>query len=120
MTEEKIKTIQRLSFENYIWVAFIVISALDIYGDELIKKYLRDNDLKADKRAKKIFFYIIIVTLVIYIYFLIRNYADWRKHQDDDAYQIRFLGSIFVIVGTLCFLYFQLKTANPTDSLSNV
>lgn len=120
MTEDKQKLIKRLTFENYIWVIFIIISILDIYGDELIKKYLRENDQEADRKAKKIFFSIIIVSLIIYLYFLIRNYSDLQTHPNDDAYQVRLFGSIFIFVGTLCLFYFQMKTANPIEGLSNV
>lgn len=38
MNNETEEMVKRLSFENLIWIAFIVISALDIYGDELLKK----------------------------------------------------------------------------------
>ena len=39
--------IKRLNFENFIWITFIIVSALDIYGDELIKKSVVNNDLKS-------------------------------------------------------------------------
>ena len=120
MKEEEQKTIQRLTFENFIWVAFIFISLLDIYGDELIKKSIREHDQKADLRAKKIFLYVMIVSIGFYIYFLLRNYSDVKTHPQEEIYQIRFLGSIFVLVGTLCLFYFQLKTSNPNTSPSNV
>lgn len=120
MKKEEQKTIQRLTFENFIWIAFIIISLLDIYGDELIKKSIREHNQEADIKAKKIFFYVMIVSILIYIYFLIRNYSDAKKHPHDDIYQIRLLGSILVLAGTLCLFYFQFKTAKPNDSPSNI
>lgn len=120
MDNEKEEQIKRLSFENFIWVVFIIISALDIYGDELVKKYIRENDKVADVKAKKVFFYILIITVIIYIYFFIRNYYDFKKHPQEDEYKVRLLGSIFILVGSICLLYFQLKTSTVTESPSNV
>lgn len=120
MTKETEEMIKRLSFENYIWVIFIIISILDIYGDELIKKYLKYNDLESDKKAKKIFFYVSIVTIIIYIYFILRNYKDFQTHEYNDLYKIRLFGSILILVGTVCLFYFQIKTTVITDSPSNV
>ena len=47
--------VKRLSFENLIWIGFIITSALDIYGDEIIKKGLVTNDKNARKKANKLF-----------------------------------------------------------------
>lgn len=120
MNSEKENEIKRLSFENFIWIIFIVVSALDIYGDELVKKYIRENDKKADIRAKKIFFYVLIVTIIIYMYFFIRNYHDVQNHPGNDEYEIRLLGSVFMLAGTICLLYFQIETTTITEGPSNV
>lgn len=113
------QTINRLSFENLIWVVFIIISIFDIYGDELIKKSLINNDKNLDKRAKDIFLILILISILIYFYFLSRNYNDYKKN-NNMAYEVRFIGSLLVFIGTLCFLYFQLSTRITTDSLSEI
>ena len=61
--------INRLNFENLIWICFIVISALDIYGDELIKKSLKNNDTHCRKKADKLFLGITLFSILIYLYF---------------------------------------------------
>ncbi len=120
MNNEKEATIKRLNFENFIWVIFIIISILDIYGDELIKKSIRENDVNSDLKAKKIFTIILYVSILAYIYFLIRNYYDYKKHPQSDLYYIRLFGSILVLTGSICFLYFQIKSTRVTSSPSNV
>ena len=40
MNNDKIK---ELTFENYIWVIYIVVAIVNIYGDELIKKSIIEN-----------------------------------------------------------------------------
>ena len=53
------------------------------------------------------------------IYFIIRNYNDYKKH-DSSEYFVRLFGSILVLSGSICFLYFQIKTGAVTESLSNI
>jgi len=117
---EQEETVKRLRFENYIWVVYIVIAVGNIIGDELIRKSILQGDKQSDQLAKKIFSISLIVTLLIYFYFLSRNYNDYEKHKNEEAYYIRFLGSIFVLIGTLCFLYFQYKTTQDEDTVSNI
>lgn len=117
---EQEETIKRLSFENYIWVIYIFIAIGNIVGDELIKKSIIEHDEASDKLAKNIFTISLVITVIIYLYFLARNYSDKEKHQDDDVYEIRFIGSIFLIVGILCFLYFQIKTSYSNDTVSSI
>ena len=37
MNNDVEEMVKRLSFENLIWIGFIITSALNIYGDEMIK-----------------------------------------------------------------------------------
>lgn len=119
MDNDNDKIIKRLNFENLIWICFIIISALDIYGDELIKKSIKSNDKEARKKANKLFLGITSFSILIYIYFLTRNYNDCKKYKND-SYDVRLIGSIFILTGTICFLYFQLTTIYQNDSPSNV
>lgn len=117
---EQSELIKRLSFENFIWIVYIAVAAFSIYGDELIKRSIQNNDVSADKKAKKIFLVILSITALIYLYFLTRNYSDLKKHPNNEAYKIRFFGSILTLVGILCFLYFQLSITRESDSLSSI
>lgn len=119
MNQETENTIKRLNFENFIWVVFIVVSLLDIYGDELIKKSLREHDQQSQERATNLFLGITIVSFFLYCYFLARNYSDYQKFKNK-SYEVRFIGSILILAGTICFLYFQLTTKNQQDSPSNI
>ncbi len=64
---EEYETIERLNFENWIWVIFIIISVADIYGDELIKKNILNGQTEAAEEANSIFFMIILVSRLFYI-----------------------------------------------------
>ena len=114
------KKIERLTIEIYIWAVYIVIAFLNIYGDELVKKHLRSNDEVANKKAINLFRKIVIANIVIYLYFLSRNYSEWKENNYDKKHLIRFIGSFLVFVGTLCFFYFQSSISTEDDSLSNI
>ena len=116
---EQENLIERLNFENFIWITFIIVSVLDIYGDELIKKSVLNNDAASKDKAENLFLFVALVSILVYIYFLYRNYTDYKKYCNKD-YQIRLLGSIFVLIGTLCLFYFQLNTINFDDLPSNI
>ncbi len=114
------KKIDRLTIENYIWAIYIVIAFLNIYGDELVKKNLMFNDEVANRKALNLFRKIIIANIVIYLYFLGRNYSELKENNYDKKHLVRFIGSILVFVGTLCFFYFQSSISTEDDSLSNI
>ena len=104
---EQNEMINRLTFENYIWVIYIFIA-------------ITDNDKEKDKLAKDIFTISLIITVIIYLYFFSRNYKDYQGHKNSKAYELRFLGSILMISGILCFLYFQIKTSYSSDTVSSI
>lgn len=112
--------IKRLSFENWIWGIYLVIALANIYGDELIKKSIRENDQEANEKARDIFLAILVITLLINIYFFIRNYSDYKNNPDDESLQIRVIGSALLLIANLCFLYSQTLTEEETESISNV
>lgn len=110
--------IDRLNFENILWIIFIVLSILNIIGDNYEKKYVSFNDIYYKREANKIFEFTLIVTFFIYLYFLYRNYNSMNNVSDDmrGIYEIKFLGSIFLIIGILCLLYFQEKQTSFVGS----
>ncbi len=116
--KNKEEIIRQLSFENIIWILFIGTSILNIISDELIKKSIICND-DSDEVAKVLSFIVIFITLITYVYFIIRNYNDYKNNMTD-TYKIRLFGSILLLIGTLCLLYFLIKSGEVTESLSNV
>lgn len=108
------ETIRRLSFENWVWFAFIVASAIDIYGDELIKKGIREHNAESQKRAENLFLFVILLSILIYVYFFYRNYKDYKKYHNDLYYE-RLVASAFILLGTIMLLYFQLNVSNKNN-----
>ena len=110
-TNNKIK---QLNFEEFIWVIFIIISSLNIYGEELEKKYIISNREVYEKDANKIFKITLIVTFLIYIYFFKRNYNAFKNASDNEKqlYETKLLGSSFLLAGLLLLIYFQFNQSS--------
>lgn len=110
--------IKRLNFEDLLWIAFIFLSIMNIYGDYNEKEYLKTNSKNYKNQANNIFEFTLIVTFFIYIYFLIRNYNALEKATEEqkNLYTIKLLGSSLLIAGVLCLLYFQRKQRDFTGS----
>lgn len=104
----------RLEFENLLWVIFIVLSLLNIYGDYADEMFLRTNHSFYQEQSNHIFSFTLTVTVFIYLYFFLRNYKKYEKIDDaqKDIYLVKVLGSAFLIAGILFLLYFQ----NQNDS----
>ncbi len=101
--------IKRLEFEKYVWIVLIFLGIANIFGDEEEQEYLKTKDYELHTKAKKIFKFSLIVSIIIYVYYLIRNYAFYEQMsgKKKETYFINLLGSILLISAALCFLYFD-------------
>ena len=108
------KEINRLEFENILWLIFAIVCLLNIVGDYEEEIYIKNNDYKYKNKANKVFELTLSVTFLIYVYFAIRNYNALNKASDEmkSLYEIKLLGSIFLIAGVVCLLYFQFNQKN--------
>ena len=110
--------INELEFEKILWLIFIFISALNIYGDNIEELFLINNDKQLEDNVKKIFTLTVFISLLIYLYFGYRNYR-YTKNKVGEDYTlscIRFAGSILIIVGTLFILYYNIKEQEPVGT----
>jgi hypothetical protein len=101
--------INRLNFENIIWIVFAILCFLNIYGDDLDKKYLTSNNMLFKNESNKIFKITISITILIYLYFLLRNYNSYKNISENQKklYFIKVFSSCLLLSGALCLLYFQ-------------
>lgn len=112
-----INEINSLNFEKIIAFIFIIVSALNIYGDSLQQKFLLFNNKKDETNAKNIFIVAVIISIILYAYFVNRNYKNYlselNKGNDAKLEQIRLYGSILFIVGAFMLLYYLLEKKTP-------
>lgn len=106
-----------LDFEDFLLIVFIILSLLNIYGNYNSKLYEREKNIYYKYNSNRIFRFTLSITLLIYIYFFYRNYNAYQKvsYREKNLYSIKIFGTIFLIAGILCLLYFQ---NNETDFLN--
>ena len=107
---DKMNEINRLNFENILWIIFGILCILNIVSNNNQKDYVISGDSYYEDNANKISIFVLIIVLCIYLYFFLRNYNFLINKKDPISVDyIKVLGSLFFIIGTLCLLYFQLN-----------
>lgn len=106
--------LERLNFEDFLWVIFIILVLLNIFGDNLLKSYIKNKSINEKNMADSIFLFTLVITLFIYIYYFIRNFDVYNKAKENEKelFLIKLLGSSFFIAGICCLIYFQYKNTN--------
>ncbi len=96
--------------DETIIAIFIIINIINLYADELEKEYLLTKNVNNLKNANKIVIFTLSITIIIYIYFVYLNYKEYQNHKTS-IYETRLIGSILVVIGLFCLIYFRIK--NP-------
>lgn len=101
--------LRRLNFENFLWEIVIFLAIANIVGDLADQEYIKTKDPAFQSRANKIFEFTLVVSFLIYIYYLVRNYAFYERATEEEKRRlfIKLLGSILILVGAACLIYFQ-------------
>lgn len=103
--------LERLNFEDIIWIIFIGLILLNIVGDNFQKEFIKTNNKKEESKANNIFLFVLVVTFFIYLYFFVRNFNALERASEENKglFSIKLLGSAFLIAGIICLIYFQSK-----------
>ena len=106
--------ISRLNLEDYIWIVFAILAFLNIFGDNLLKKFIKSNNKNYENRANEIFLFTLIISFIIYIYFFYRNYVFYVKanNEEKSLLLIKLIGSALLLGGSICVAYFQIKQSD--------
>lgn len=123
MSINKKKLKEELEFEKIIWGIFIIGSILSIVSDNLQIDYLENNDKDKLENAYKVSLFVLILSIVLNSYFVIRNYRDYKNNINNNSNNnksffllIRLIGSILLILGVCCSLYYLVNNKNSIGS----
>ena len=110
MSESLTEKLKSLKISDYIFIIFIVISLSGIYADKKEKDDLTHKDPNGNKKAHNIRMIALVVSLLIYIYFL-NTKLKKRKEGTTSAFlnNLDILASILFIIGGLIFIYNEYK-----------
>jgi len=106
---------KELQIDEIIWIFFIIISIINIIGDEFEKDYCKNNNPNSLNTSKNIFTFTLSISLLIYIYILYLRYNKYKKNPDESLNKKRLFASIIVVIASSINLYCQLKDRQPTN-----
>lgn len=100
---------KRLLFEDNISIIFIILSILNIKANNIVEDALITNNYNNYNKAINIYKFNIIVSILIYIYFVIRNYSFYERaienNKNPSFEKIRIIGSVLILIGTILLAY---------------
>ena len=113
------KEIKNFTFQDIISIVFIVASVLNIIACDKEKEYVISNNKKDKITANNIYILVLLIFICLYTYFIKVNYNSYSncKDYESEAFLIRLYGSIFFLVGGVCFLYFRI---NDRENIQNI
>jgi len=107
--------LREVTINEWIWMIFVILSLANIYGDELEKYSLQEQE-KHDEKARKIFLTTASVALLIYLYFVINAYNKLKRakalNKDTNIQEINLLGQSLVFLGACLLIYSNIKNQN--------
>ena len=100
-----------INTEDIVFIILIGSLVINIVGNN----YRRNNNYYV---ANKYYLSSLIITIIIYFYFLNRNYKAYKECSNENKrlFEIKLLGTSFLIAGALCLIYFQIN--DPTSNLT--
>ena len=125
MSINKKKLKEELELEKIIWGIFIIGSILSIVSDNLQIDYLDNNDKGKLDNAYKVSLFVLILSIVLNSYFVIRNYRDYKNNitinnsgNNNKSFflLIRLIGSVLLRLGVCCSLYYLINNKNSIGS----
>ena len=115
MNYELNNKLKQIKIEDYIWVIYIGIIFISWYSNYLEKNYYLYNDLNSKNKYRYTLIFIFTILLIVYFYFLKSAYEDYKNLKENDSNQkknlviLALLGSLFVFLSGLIFLYIAIK-----------
>ena len=111
--------VNELIIDEWIWGIFIILSILNISGDELEKNCYFNYDYNTMKKSKNIFRFTVFCSFLIYLYLAYKNYNKYHilktLGKDTSLASTRVIASILVVIASSLYLTAQLNDKVPTN-----
>ena len=103
--------IKQIEIENFIWIIYFFIIGLCLYANYYEKKYFCTNDISSKEKYRKLNIIVFVIAVIIYIYFFIDNYSDYKNLKPIDSIkkknltELSLIGTTLVVISGIIFLY---------------
>ena len=119
MSYESIKErLRELKNEDFIWVIYIGIIFLSWFSNSLERSYFKTFNTEYRDKYRSIIILIFSILIVVYFYFFKESLKDLKNLKQNDSDQkkilvfLSFLGSLFILLSGIIFLYIAIKDEN--------
>lgn len=115
---EKEDLLKKIKAENTVWIIYIILIIICLYGNTLEKNYVLYNDQISKEKYRKITIFIFIVAIIVYLYFFYDSYNDVKNLKPTDSKRkkelnkLSLLGSTLILASGLIFLYIAIVDKN--------
>lgn len=109
-------TLKELDIEDMIWITYLFISTFAIISNYYERKYLNKHNKKDYKTYKTINYNILLISLLIYLYFLYRSIKKYQKNPYKNKTNI-IANTLFCIAAFLTLLEEQDDNSNDINLL---
>ena len=109
----KIKNeIDRLDFEDLLWVIFVFLSIMNIISNYYQKEFVVTNCQYYEDKANNISIVVLSILVFVYLYFFLRNYNMYNDKGNNVTKEdfVKVIGSLLFVIGAICLLYFQISS----------
>lgn len=120
MDSENKTSIDNIKIEKILSIIFIIIGLTNIYADDLLVKSIKCNDNSLKVKATEIFLFGLIISFILYIIIVSRNYSFYiqKKNTGEDATPelTRLFGSVIILFGFAIVFYYFIKNSFDTEA----
>lgn len=105
------RRLKQINTEYFVWIIYLIIIGLSMYGNSFEKEYFLHNDYSAREKYREINTFVFIIAVIIYSYFVIDNYEDVKELKETDTKkkknltELSFFATCLVLVSGIIFLY---------------
>ena len=122
MNQDIIKRLKQIKIENNIWIIYIGIIILSLYGNSKEKDYFLTNNIQSKEIYRKINTIIFIILIMVYTYFekdAIESFHNKKKSTTQQKYDTLILiASTAILVSGFIFLYIILEDENLEEEIA--
>lgn len=120
MNDKDQKIIDNIKIEKILSIIFIIIGLTNIYADNLLVKSIKCNDKSLKIKATEIFLFGLIISFILYIVIVSRNYSFYiqKKESGEDASPElqRLFGSLIILAGFAIVFYYFINNSFDTEA----
>lgn len=116
MNQNKIRSLQNLEIDDFIWYIYIFIVVAALYSNKLEREYLLSGNREKYREFHSINIVVLTIGFFIYVYFLYRGYELYHKKRDYKT-TLNLISAILFLSAGGILLYLELSGEDEDNEL---